>query len=428
LPSWVEDLILPALNPDPGNEVIPFWRTMMKKTLTAWLFVWWMALTGAPGLRGQSQPNTLTPREVSDGWILLWDGQTTFGWESIGKAEWKMANGVLSSSSGDAGWLATDAPFADYVLQVDYRTGADGNSGIFLRSTKDGDPAKTGYELQICDTHKEYTTGGLVFYLKAKKVVTRPNEWHHFEIVADSDHFVVKVDGENLLDARENSHRVGVIGLQYNKDKAIEFRNIKLKPLGLNSLFNGKDLSGWKKVDSTNVPAPVHEWSVRQGMIHVEKGPGQLETETTFQDFVFQLEIRTNPKDANHHPNSGVFFRGDKGVFWSGYESQIRNEFKDGDRTQPVDFGTGAIYNRVATRRVIPNDGEFFSKTIVAHGRHMAVWVNGIPVTDFTDTRPEGSNARNEARLTGGTISLQAHDPTTNLEFKNLRILELPKR
>jgi len=54
--------------------------------------------------------------------------------------------------------------------------------------------------------------------------------------------------------------------------------------------------------------------------------------------------------------------------------------------------------------------------------------VNGIQVSDYTDSRPEGANARKEARLTTGTLSLQAHDPTTNLDFKNLSIVELPKR
>jgi len=49
-------------------------------------------------------------------------------------------------------------------------------------------------------------------------------------------------------------------------------------------------------------------------------------------------------------------------------------------------------------------------------------------VSDYTDTRPEGTNALKETRLATGTLSLQAHDPTTNLDFKNLSIAELPKR
>ena len=379
-------------------------------------------------LRGQNGPNSLTSQELSEGWILLWDGESMFGWEPQGKGEWKIVSGVLSAGSGENGWLATNTQFADFALKLDYRTGPDGNSGVFLRSAKEGDPAKTGYELQICDTHKDYPTGSLVFYSKAKRITTEANHWHTLEVLADKDHFTVWVDGENVLDTHETSHTVGVIGLQYNKDKPIEFRSIRIKPLGLRPFFNGKDLSGWKKVDSPKVPTPLHEWSVRDGMIHVEKGPGQLETESKYRDFALQLEIRTNPSDSSHHPNSGVFFRGDPGIFWSGYESQIQNGYKDGDRSKPVDFGTGAIYNRVSARRVIPDDGKFFYKTIVAEGRHLAVWVNGIQVTDFTDDRTEGVNARQQARLTAGTISLQAHDLTTNLDFRNLRIVEMPGR
>jgi len=187
-------------------------------------------------------------------------------------------------------------------------------------------------------------------------------------------------------------------------------------------------LTGWERVNSPDLSRGTPEWSARNGIIHVERGPGQIETEQTFQDFVFQLDIRTNPRDSNHHPNSGVFFRGDKGGYWTGYESQIRNEYKDEDRTKPVDFGTGGVYHYQPTRRVIPSDGEFFSKTIAAYGRHIAVWVNGIQVSDYADARPEGADARKEARLTAGTLSLQAHDPTTNLDFRNLKIASLPKR
>ena len=61
------------------------------------------------------------------------------------------------------------------------------------------------------------------------------------------------------------------------KPEEVEFRNIRLRPLGLRPLFNGTDLSGWERVDRPNAKEPP-DWSVRDGAIHVEKGPGQLET------------------------------------------------------------------------------------------------------------------------------------------------------
>ena len=67
---------------------------------------------------------------------------------------------------------------------------------------------------------------------------------------------------------------------------------------------------------------------------NVKDGNGDLQTEETFGDFVLQLEIISN----GTHLNSGVFFRALPGQFWSGYESQIRNQWEGDDRTRPVDF------------------------------------------------------------------------------------------
>ena len=372
-----------------------------------------------------AQTNTLTPKEVSEGWVLLFDGGSTFGWTQEGQAQWRAENGMLVPD-GSAGWLRTNATFADFILKCDYRTGADGNSGIFLRSGGQGAPHETGYELQIWNQHPKYPTGSLVNHIAAKKVQPAPDTWHSYEVEAMGDHFVIKLDGKKVLDGHDAKSKVGHLGLQFNTGKPVQFRNIKLKPLNLKPLFDGKSLMGWHVVETPRAKEkPV--WSAKAGAIHVEKGPGQLETDSEFADLVLQLDIRTNPRDQNHHPNSGVFLRGEKGQFWTGYEVQIRNEYKDSDRNAPVDFGTGALYNRQATRKVVPDDGKFFVMTVSARGRHFDVWIDGYPVTSWEDTRPEGTNAREQARLAPGVISLQAHDPTTNLDFKNIRAVALPK-
>lgn len=92
----------------------------------------------------------------------------------------------------------------------------------------------------------------------------------------------------------------GFIGLQLNSG-AVEFRNIKLRPLGLASLFNGKDLTGWK-----TYPDMASKFTVNgKGELNVKNGKGQLESVGEFGDFVLQLEC------ISHKPalNSGIFFR-----------------------------------------------------------------------------------------------------------------------
>ena len=139
--------------------------------------------------------------------------------------------------------------------------------------------------------------------------------------------------------------RRGHIGLQYNGGKA-EFRNIKLKPLGLASLFNGKDLTGWKEFPKLKSKFTV----TPEGWLNVQNGKGQLETVGQFGDFVLQLECVSNAKNLN----SGLFFRCIPGDEMNGYESQIHNGFKDGDRSKPIDCGTGGIFRRVNARLVVP--------------------------------------------------------------------------
>ena len=63
--------------------------------------------------------------------------------------------------------------------------------------------------------------------------------------------------------------------------------------------------------------------------------------------------------------------------------------------------------------------------TVIAHGNHLATWVNGYPVADWTDTRPPHRNPREGCCTEKGAISIQGHDPTTNLSFRKLRIGEL---
>jgi len=76
----------------------------------------------------------------------------------------------------------------------------------------------------------------------------------------------------------------------------------------------------------------------------------------------------------------------------------------------------------------VSTDHEWFSKTIVCDGNHMAVWINGYLASDFTDTRPVSENSDGKSGYVPGpgTIHLQGHDPTTDLSFKNIRIQEYP--
>ena len=225
-----------------------------------------------------------------------------------------------------------------------------------------------------------------------------------------------KVNGQDVAVAAPGN-AVGHIGILY-QGAQVEASAIKLRPLAMAAIFNGTDLTGWNII-----PERKSVFTVEDGAIRIKNGNGQIETDGLYKNFVLQLDIFSN----GDHLNSGVFFRGPKGVFWKGYESQVRNEWKD-ERTNPVDFGTGGLYAIQPARSVVSSDREWFYKTLLCDGNHFAVWINGYAVSDFLDMRAPVDDSNAKAGFVGaaGTIHLQGHDPTTDLSFKNIRLQAYP--
>ena len=70
----------------------------------------------------ESKLKTLTPKEIADGWILPFDGETTFGWTALNDSKWTIANGMLAGKNGVTLFLAGGS---SQVLQQDsWRTAA----------------------------------------------------------------------------------------------------------------------------------------------------------------------------------------------------------------------------------------------------------------------------------------------------------------
>ncbi len=368
-----------------------------------------------------STQNKLTAEELADGWIQLFDGETLFGWKAGSEADWKVADGVISVTSGKQGLLHTTSEFSDYVLKVDFRAPKETNSGIFLRTgAVPTSPTVDCYEANIAaPSVSPFPTGSLVGRKKGN-VDQFSTDWQTYEIRVEGDRFQLKLNGADVLDYTDPKPLGrGFIGLQFNTGKA-EFRNIKLKPLGLKDLFNHKDLTDWRLYPGKPTVASV----TNEGDLNVKIGSGQVESEKTFGDFTLQTEVICNAKNVN----SGIFFRCIPHDLMNGYECQIQNGFKNGDRTKPADFGTGAIYRRQPARRVVSDDFRWFHMTLIASGLHMAAWVDGYPVTDWTDPRPPDKNPRNGSRAEPGTLAIQAHDKTTDLSLRFIRAAEMRPR
>ena len=365
----------------------------------------------------------LTDRQIAEGWISLFDGESLYGWRNESDANWRVENGAITVDQGtEPGLLRTTTQFDDFELRLQFKPSRGVNSGVFCRtSPRPKSPAGDCYEINIVDDPKHaYQTGSLVAREKAKSIELTADRWHSMRIKFLEGKVEVAINGK-VVCRHQDSRALGrgYIGLQFNRGQ-VSFRNLFLKPLRLDPLFDGSDLKQW-----TTYTEMAGKFSVTEsGDLHVENGPGQLESKRELGDFWLQLDARTNAKELN----SGIFFRCIPGQKMNGYEVQIHNGFADGDRNRPTNCGTGGIFRRSSARRVVSDDEKWFTLTLSAVGPHFSVWVDGQQVCDWTDQRKPDENPRRGQRLEAGTLMLQAHDPTTDLFFRAIRARELTAR
>ncbi|MGV3486068.1 MAG: 3-keto-disaccharide hydrolase [Planctomycetaceae bacterium] len=366
----------------------------------------------------------LSSEEVSQGWVRLFDGYTLFGWEIASAANWRVEDKAILVDSGDQGLLCTSVAWADYELSLEFKSDADTNSGIFLRTPlKPADPNVDCYEVNIAPTDNPFPTGSIVGRQKvsagkpgSEAAPLDAGKWHHYEMHVVGGEVTLHLDGQEVCKYTDPVPlAAGRIGLQHNQGK-VAFRNIKIRPLGMQPLLD-KELSKWKKY-----PDKPGEFVINEtGELRVTGGRGQIESQSSYANFAALIEAKTQSEKLN----SGVFFRCIEGSEMNGYECQIQNGIVDGNPLTPVDCGTGGIFRRQNARIVAASDREWFSMLLVADGLQIAAWVNGLQVTDWKDTRKPDANPRNGSRTDAGTLMLQAHDPTTDILFRQVKVAEL---
>jgi hypothetical protein len=361
----------------------------MRKWIVLGILVCSFASLGQAGGEKQSAKFPPMPQSFIDkGWLHLFDGTTTFGWKIDGEAKVEGGRWVLGGATPTTAFTTTH--FGPHILS-------------FVCQCSGSPPAEF-----LFDHHWRKQDGS----------------WSAF-------------DG-----GYANLHKRGPIGFRVPAGGKLTLTLVRLQPVQLRTIFNGRDLGGWKIFPGKKSIFAVND----KRELTLKNGPGDLQTEGAWGDFVLQLQCISNGRFLN----SGVFFRCRPGEYQNGYEAQIRNQFLDDSeltytieeydpkthqllgktkmKSPAVDYGTGGIYRRQPARRQMSRDKEWFTMTVIAHENHMATWVNGIQVTDWTDNRPLSDNARNGCRLEAGPISLQGHDPTTDLGFRKIRIAELPPK
>jgi hypothetical protein len=192
---------------------------------------------------------------------------------------------------------------------------------------------------------------------------------------------------------------------------------------GWQPLFDGTSLTGWRATENAG------SWRVEHGAL-VASGPrshlyyiGTAER-ATFRNFELQVEVMTRPG-----ANSGIYFhagRPESGWPARGLEVQINNTYA-GDEEYRERRKTGSLYGiRNVYSQVVP-DNEWFRLAVTVRGKQVRVLVNDQVTVDYTEPVPPAVEGEYKNRvLSEGAFALQAHDPSSTVLFRNIRVRRLP--
>jgi len=176
----------------------------------------------------------------------LFNGQDLEGWTKIEQGDWTVENGVLIGRNGinwttnpekTGSWLSTEKQYKDFRLELQFKISAGGNSGVFLRSLHERNPAFTGYEMQIHDgagrPPSKTGPGSLYDFAGPTKNTIRPaGQWNSATITAQGPKIRIELNGEKILEAIGTRSPAGYIGLQNHDDKSeVRFKNIRIEAL-----------------------------------------------------------------------------------------------------------------------------------------------------------------------------------------------------
>lgn len=171
----------------------------------------------------------------------LFNGKDLTGWTIYGTEKWYVEDGLLISESGpDAqyGYLATDEHFKDFEVTLEFFQEADGNSGVFIRSTVAGTKV-SGWQVEVAPpghhtggVYESYGRGWLIKPDPEKEKFLKEGAWNTLKIRVMGDHLTSWLNGEEMVSITDEKIGAGEgsIALQIHDGGGIKvkWRNIKL--------------------------------------------------------------------------------------------------------------------------------------------------------------------------------------------------------
>ena len=380
--------------------------------------------------------------------IAKWTKTLTEIDPKTGKPNWHVENGELVNG-GNGAYATTEKDYGDFELLLEYKTVPLADSGIYLRGVP---------QVQIWD----YTEKAK-FNLGANKgsgglwnnspgapgkdplvLADKPfGQWNSFRIVMVGSRVSVWLNGkavvehaimENFYDRKKPIPARGPIQLQTHGGE-IRWKNVFIREIGgaeanqilashgkagFQSIFNGKDLAGWK--------GSVNDYEVVDGAIRCKKGKGGvLFTDSEYSNFAFRAEVQVpsacNNGFAIRYPGSG------DAAYVAMTELQVLAEdyeAKTGSKLDPRQAYGGAYGMAPAHQGYQRPNGEWNFQETYVQGSRIRTELNGFVILDAdlsTITNYMANSPHPGKTRTRGHFGFAGHnDPVA---FRNLSVKPL---
>jgi hypothetical protein len=174
----------------------------------------------------------------------LFNGKDLTGWTVHGTEKWYVDNGELVCESGpdkQYGYLSTDKSFKNFKLTVKFKQEANGNSGVFFRSSIDGVKIN-GWQVEVAPAgshsggiYESYGRGWLIQPKAEDEKYLKTGKWNTMKILVVNDHVTTWLNGHQMVDIQDEKigKGTGFIALQIHDGGGIKVRwkDLKIKEL-----------------------------------------------------------------------------------------------------------------------------------------------------------------------------------------------------
>ncbi|MFS4454596.1 DUF1080 domain-containing protein [Maribacter sp. 2304DJ31-5] len=174
----------------------------------------------------------------------LFNGKDLDGWVVYGTEKWYAEDGLLVCESGPDkayGYLATKDYYKNFILELEFKQEADGNSGVFIRSTVEGTKV-SGWQVEVAPpgkstggVYESYGRGWLIKPDPEKDKALKEGKWNKMKIKVSGDTITSWLNGTQMITLTDEKIGAGegAIALQIHDGGGIKvkWRNIRLEEI-----------------------------------------------------------------------------------------------------------------------------------------------------------------------------------------------------